>query len=105
MWHTSTTERAYTRELPGGGYAAIEVSTDTPLFGRPTYRGVLVVERRGSSRRDHDEPPVVAAASGLSSESVIRQLLSTAQSNAAIGLALIQRARQGAMATLRTPSR
>ncbi len=91
MWTTSTSHRAYVRELPGGGFVAIDVrATRTMLHGR-SYDGAVIVERRANWRRAGHTPPVVALVTGDDEEAVVRQLLPIAQSNAAIGAAILAR--------------
>jgi hypothetical protein len=85
-----STERVFTRKLPGGGFAAIDVTVERSMLRRPRYRGALVVERRANGSRD-GTPPVIARATGISTESVVQQLLPTAQSNPAIGTAMLRR--------------
>lgn len=87
----SKARRAYARDLPGGGFVAIDVTPVTSLFHGRRYHGTLTVERRASWRRHGHEPPVIAEASGSSAESVVRQLLPAAEWNPAIGAALMHR--------------
>jgi hypothetical protein len=81
--------RLYRRELPGGGYVAVDVTCERALW-RTKFRGKLIVERRTTGRAEHHEPPVIAEAEGRSVESVVQQLLPTAESNVAIGAALVR---------------
>jgi hypothetical protein len=89
MWRNSETQRAYTRDLPGGGFVAIDVTSTASLFHGRRYQGTLMVERRVNWRRDGHTPPVIAEASGSSVEAVVQQLLPAAQYNPAIGAALL----------------
>jgi hypothetical protein len=89
MASDSRTERAYVRELPGGGFVAIDVIAVESSFYRRQYHATLVVERRTSDRREGHLPPEIARASGHSVESVLHQLLPMAQSNPAIGAGLL----------------
>jgi hypothetical protein len=82
------TDRAYFRELPGGGFAAIDIAVDAPRWKRCTYRGTVTVERRVASRGAGHPAPVIATASGPTAKSVLLELLPVAQSNVAIGTAL-----------------
>ena len=91
MWRKAKTQRAYTRELPGGGFVAIDVTPVTSLLHGRHFHATLTVERRSSWRRDGHVPPVIGEASGSSVESVLRQLLPAAESNPAIGTALLHR--------------
>ena len=83
-----SSDHAFVRELPGGGFAAIDISVDTPLWRRSTYRGTLTIERRANTRTATHSPPVVGTATGPTAESVMRQLLPIAQSNVAIATAI-----------------
>jgi hypothetical protein len=86
-----TTERAYLRTLPGGGYVAIDVKYVRRLFRRGQYRGVMLVERRSAGERHRTlEPIVIARATGETMDSVIHQLLPAAECNPAIGAALLR---------------
>src|SRR5215207_741124 len=89
MWNQSTTQRMYRRSLPGGGFVAIDVTCVASLFRRTQYHGVVIAERRAGPRPASHSPPVVARAFGSSAESVVRQLLPTAQYNPALGAALL----------------
>jgi hypothetical protein len=80
----------FVRELPGGGFAAIDVHPRKALWNHRRFRGTLVVERRPASRRAGHTPPTIAEASGASVEAVVRQLLPAAQFNSALGLGLLQ---------------
>jgi len=91
MRRTSKTQRAYTRELPGGGFVAIDVTSVGSLFHRRHYHGTLMVERRAGWRREGHSPPVIGEASGATVESVVQQLLPAAEWNPAIGAALMHR--------------
>jgi hypothetical protein len=91
MWQKARAERAYTRELPGGGFVAIDVTRATSMLHGHRFHGELIVERRATWRRDGHVPPVIGQASGSSVESVVRQLLPAAESNPAIGTALLHR--------------
>ena len=83
-----SSDRAFVRELPGGGFAAIDISVNAPLWRRPTYCGTLSVERRNNWRAMGRSPPVIGTATGPTAESVMCQLLPIALSNAAIAAAL-----------------
>ncbi len=93
MRSDSKVQRAFVRQLPGGGFVAIDVVPVTSMFHRRRYHGSLVVERRASSRRQGHVPPVIAEAVGKTVESVIQQLLPAAEYNPAIGAALLRRRR------------
>jgi hypothetical protein len=85
-----STARVFVRALPGGGFVAIDVTSDRSLLGRGLYRGALIVERRVNGERSANAPPVIARAVGKDVEAVIQQLLPTAQCNPAIGAALLR---------------
>ena len=88
--HTNA-QRAYMRELPGGGFVAIDVRGTTHLLARDQFDAEVIVERRANWRRVGHNPPIVARASGQDFEAVVGELLPLAQSNSAIGAALIER--------------
>jgi hypothetical protein len=110
----------YHRELPGGGYVAIEMVLDAdsnevtlehiaverrgdqtrrfghqpPSFalprGRP-FRARVCVERRAeAARRDGHEPPVIAEAEGDTSGTVFGELYRIASDNAAVARGLLR---------------
>ena len=83
--------RAFHRELPGGGFVAIEVTSRKPMWREPVYDGRIIVERRANDRREGHRPPVIAKASGACRDAVLEQLLPAAQNNSAIGAALLRR--------------
>ncbi|HEX5830880.1 MAG TPA: hypothetical protein VFY16_07875 [Gemmatimonadaceae bacterium] len=75
----------YIRELPGGGFVAIE---GLPGEGHG-YRGMLMVERRSDAgRRLGHIPPVVVQTEGHTQGSVFRELLPIADSNVAVATAI-----------------
>jgi hypothetical protein len=50
-------ERLFHRDLPGGGYVAIELSTAPTVAGK---RARVIVERRGDrARRQGHRPPII----------------------------------------------
>jgi hypothetical protein len=110
----------YHRELPGGGYVAIEMVSDGPAdmahleriaverrgeegrrfghqppsfavpAGRP-FRARVRVERRAEpGRRDGHEPPVIAEAQGDTSHTVFGELYRIASDNAAVARGLLR---------------
>jgi hypothetical protein len=89
MWSDSHTERVYVRELPGGGFVAIDVQV-VRAVGSAMYFGSLIAERRSSSRGAGQSPPMLAEATGPSVDAVLKRLLPIAQSNPAIGAALLR---------------
>jgi hypothetical protein len=76
----------YSRELPGGGFVAIEGAT-----AADGYRARISVERRGDpKRREGHEPPVIAEASGMTEADVFKELYQIASDNVAVARGLIQ---------------
>jgi hypothetical protein len=77
----------YTRELPGGGFVAIEsLSSDGGV-----HRARLSVERRNElDRRDGHERPVIAELEGASSEAVFDELYRIAVDNVAIARGIMR---------------
>lgn len=110
----------YHRELPGGGYVAIEMISDLdeaatdleqvaverrgaearryghqpPSFTKPAgrpFRARVRVERRADlDRRDGHEPPVIAEAEGDTSHTVFGELYRIACDNAAVARGLLR---------------
>jgi hypothetical protein len=77
----------YTRELPGGGYVAIEA---LPTDGMH-YRARISVERRSDpSRRVGHVPPVIAEVEGPSRSSVFSQLYEIASDNVAVARGILR---------------
>jgi hypothetical protein len=75
----------YRRELPGGGFAAIEAEGED-AGGRGAR---LWVERRGElARRAGHTPPVIARAQGDDLAGAIAELRAIADDNVALALAL-----------------
>lgn len=92
MPHETESSCPFHRELPGGGFVAIEVTPRRSIWReRVVYDGRIVVERRAHDRREGHEPPVIAKASAACPEAVVDQLLPAAQSNAMIGAALLRK--------------
>jgi hypothetical protein len=87
-------EQLYRRQLPGGGFVAIEASRCNARFRSPTYRGEVIVERRADhGRRVGHAPPVVAAVEAASIDSVTDGLFRIAHSNAEIATRCLARGR------------
>ena len=71
----------YTRELPGGGFVAIEA---LPSEGA-VYRARVSVERRTDpARRSGHLPPVIAEAEGATRSTVFDDLFRIASDNVAV---------------------
>jgi hypothetical protein len=79
-------EVLYSRELPGGGYVAIEaVDVDGP-----THRARLSVERRSDpTRRLGHLPPIIAEVEGTSRAGVFTELFRIAADNVAIARGIL----------------
>ena len=77
----------YTRELPGGGYVAIEaVGEEAAVF-----RARVSVERRTDpERRMGHLPPVIAEASGESRTTVFNELYRIAADNVAVASGILR---------------
>lgn len=76
----------YTRNLPGGGVVAIEV---TPQGTE--HRARLVIERRSDPRRrEGHPPPIVVEATGEDAADVFGQLYAIASNNVAIARAIME---------------
>jgi len=86
-------KRVHLRELPGGGFAAIDVGSHRSMWHRRVFQGSLVIERRSAPRREGHRPPVIATANGRDVEAVVRQLLPILQNDPAIGSALLRHKR------------
>lgn len=75
----------YRRELPGGGYVALEVNR-----APDAARTRLSVERRAiAERRDGHDPIVIAEAEGDERSAAFAELYQIAGDNAAIARALL----------------
>ena len=84
--NTAQVDPVYTRELPGGGYVAIEVQREPQ-----TPRTRLSVERRAKSeRRDGHDPIVIAETEGDERSPGFAQLYQIAADNAAIARKLLE---------------
>ena len=80
------TAPVYRRELPGGGYVAIDVRRETQVL-----RTRVSVERRSrDERRDGHRPIVIAEADGDERSPGFAELYRIAADNAAIARALLQ---------------
>jgi hypothetical protein len=80
------TSPVYRRELPGGGYVAINVDDD-----RGNVRTRVCVERRArEARRAGHEPVVIAEADGDDRSPAFGDLYRLAADNAAIARALLE---------------
>lgn len=76
----------YRRELPGGGYVAIDVERERELA-----RTRVSVERRGADeRREGHRPVVIAEAEGDERSPAFAELYRIAADNAAIARALLE---------------
>jgi hypothetical protein len=77
----------FTRELPGGGYVAIEAERSE----NATYRARLSVERRSDpTRRNGHYPPVIAESMGATAARVFDELYRIAADNVEIAKGLLR---------------
>jgi len=90
MFESSKHDCPFERELPGGGFVAIEVVSTKSLWGKPTFQGRVIVERRSTPRGSAHSAPVIATATASTLDGVMRELFPVAQSNASIGAALLR---------------
>ena len=71
----------YTRDLPGGGYVAIEAR----IQGEGQFHARLLAERRADlARRAGLGPPVIAEAEGTTPTSVFDELYAIAADNVSV---------------------
>lgn len=85
MLTRSDSQQIYFRQLPGGGFVAIEVSPVRTLLGQRRYRGEVVVERRiAIGRREGHPAPRIARAEAATVGTLFHELFPVAQSNAAV---------------------
>lgn len=80
----------YRRELPGGGYVAIDVERGAT----PTRTRVSVERRAVADRREGHKPIVIAEADGDERSASFIDLYRIAADNAAIARALMARLRE-----------
>ncbi|MGH7663219.1 MAG: hypothetical protein ACRENI_02820 [Gemmatimonadaceae bacterium] len=77
----------YTRELPGGGYVAIEGEAATDAV----FRARVSVERRADPlRRSGHPPPVIAESEGATRAAVFNELYRIASDNVALASAILR---------------
>jgi hypothetical protein len=81
--------RLYERELPGGGYVAIDVSVETRGEDAVPHTRVFVERRSESVRRSGHAPPCIAEADADDSTTEFSDLLRIARDNVAIARALL----------------
>jgi len=91
--------RLYVRDLPGGGFVAIDLLADAePLTGTPCRARVAVERRSGNDRRVGHPPPIIAEAHGESRSEVFGDLYRIACDNVAVARGLLHWRRQRASA-------
>jgi hypothetical protein len=90
-------QQIYRRQLPGGGFVAIEVTPVRNLLGWRKYRGEVIVERRARERREGHAAPVIARADAATMDMVYHELFPTAHSNVAIAARCVARQRERAL--------
>ena len=81
--------RLYERELPGGGFVAIDVSVETRGDDAVPHTRVFVERRSEAVRRSGHAPPVIAEADADDSTTEFSDLLRIARDNVAIARALL----------------
>jgi hypothetical protein len=81
--------RLYERELPGGGYVAIDVSVETRGEDAVPHTRVFVERRSEAVRRSGHMPPCIAEADADDSTTEFSDLLRIARDNVAIARALL----------------
>lgn len=87
---TTTLPRLYVRDLPGGGYVAIDLLADTePARGGRCRARVAVERRSGAERRSGHRPPVIAEAEGETRSEVFGDLYRIACDNVAVARGLL----------------
>jgi len=85
----SRTGRLYERELPGGGYVAIDVSVEARGGDAVPHTRVFVERRSEAVRRSGHVPPCIAEAEADDSTTAFSDLLRIARDNVAIARALL----------------
>ena len=89
--------RLYVRDLPGGGYVAIDLVSDSaPHQGTPCRARVAVERRSGPDRRAGHKPPIIAEAEGETRSEVFGDLYRIACDNVAVARGLLHWRRQRA---------
>jgi hypothetical protein len=74
----------YSRELPGGGFVAIDALTD----GRAKHARLWVERRADPLRRSGHLPPIIAEADGDDADQLLAALQPIAADNLALALAI-----------------
>ena len=85
----SRTGRLYERELPGGGFVAIDVNIETRGNEAVPHTRVFVERRSEAVRRSGHMPPCIAEADADDSTTAFSDLLRIARDNVAIARALL----------------
>lgn len=87
-------EQLYRRQLPGGGFVAIEIKPVRTLLGHRRFHGEVIVEQRiERERRNGHVAPTVAVAEGETISAVFQELFPVAHSNAAVANHVLKRRR------------
>lgn len=92
---TTETPRLYVRDLPGGGYVAIDLLADSAP-GTPARARIAVERRAMRERRQGHAPPVIAEAQGDTRSEVFGDLYRIACDNVAVARGLLHWRRQRA---------
>jgi hypothetical protein len=85
----SRTGRLYERELPGGGFVAIDVSLEAAGDEAIPRTRVWVERRSEADRRSGHTAPVIAEADGDEASAQFTDMLRIARDNVAIARALL----------------
>lgn len=85
---TTTTEKYYSRSMPGGGYVRVELQREPSI---DYLRGRVVIERTLARATPDEEPLVVEEAEGADQNVVVDQLFRIACDNVAIARRMLQR--------------
>lgn len=87
------TPRLYVRDLPGGGFVAIDLLADSAP-GSPAKARIAVERRTNPDRRQGHTPPVIAEAQGETRNEVFGDLYRIACDNVAVARGLLHWRRQ-----------
>ncbi len=91
LYAPTDAQPVYRRNLPSGGYVAIEAQEVRALFAGPRIRGHILVERRSEERRVGHRPPLVAVAERNNLDDIMVALMPIAQDDATIADVLSRR--------------
>ncbi len=86
---TPTATRLYERELPGGGYVAIDVANRWAGDRESPVTRLCVERRHARDRRAGHEPPIIAESDGDERSPGFATIFQIARDNAAIARGLL----------------